>query len=707
MRPFLPPAPRQRLAFGLCLALLGAGAPYSGTTGAQSAGLDLAIRKEGSRKSAPRLPRSAFLTPSNLVDVRLSPDGRHVAFVHRSDAGQSLWLLDSATGNRRRLLRRVETKVLHWSADSNWLFLESQHQLLALSIVQKPGSGVLTLVGRPENRFVLGVDRTRPSSILVSEEIHIPGILRPSGYRVHRLTPGRPPRLLLESKEAIMDFLPGAAGTPSFAKIAASSLIAVRKVDQNGDMADIFRCAPLEQCQLLSSPAAGDLLLTGDEGGNLERLIRLDRSGRRHEIHQDPDHVADLAEVTIDPISGRALFAAYRSGSVHTYPLTAEMRVHAASIRAGLGKPGFGIAVGRGKRAKWLVTETGDRMQHARWHLYDPKTRQLREILGDLSAGAIAIPESAAARRMPFRYRGSDGFLLHGFLSLPPGAAPRRLPLVVNVHGGPWAHAPAGYSKIAQFLTNRGYAVFEPNFRGSTGHGRAYRMAAGADFGNGRVQADIVDGTRFLLAHGIGDPERVGIIGHSFGGYATLLGVTFSPDLFQVGVALMPPPDFGWTLQWQVESSRKRPARGLDMRRMLRQMNVDLNDPTLLARLKAESPLANAARMRRPLLIVGGGADRNVPIRSIIDYAARLNMLGRDISLFVDPAAEHRIDGRGPEEQYLFMLGRMLGAHLGGAREEMLSCDLGKSLRQGLRLANALLFDRHCADAVTRRADKA
>jgi dipeptidyl aminopeptidase/acylaminoacyl peptidase len=133
---------------------------------------------------------------------------------------------------------------------------------------------------------------------------------------------------------------------------------------------------------------------------------------------------------------------------------------------------------------------------------------------------------------------------VHGFLTLPPGRAAATLPLLTLVHGGPWSHLDADYSALVQLLANRGYAVFQPNFRASTGYGERYMLAPGADFGNGRVQADIIDGVRWLLAQGVGDARRMGIIGASFGGYSTLLALSHTPDLFQVGIALQPPTDF-------------------------------------------------------------------------------------------------------------------------------------------------------------------
>ena len=275
---------------------------------------------------------------------------------------------------------------------------------------------------------------------------------------------------------------------------------------------------------------------------------------------------------------------------------------------------------------------------------------------------------------------------LHGFLSIPPGVDARRLPLVAAVHGGPWSQARPGFSPTTQFLVNRGYIVFEPNFRGSTGFGRKYLFAARGDFGNGRVQADVEDGVRHLLAQGIGDPRRVGITGVSFGGYAALLGVTFSPELFRVGVAVVPPSDFGWTLRWATVNSDVSLDDAIPLSSTLKTLSLDLDDGKTMARLSAQSPLANARRLSRPVLLMAGGRDQRVAIRSVVHYAATLRSLGKPVSLYIDPEAGHGLDDPRSREAYFYLMETMLHRHLRGARPTPPGAELREQLRRNLRL---------------------
>ena len=276
---------------------------------------------------------------------------------------------------------------------------------------------------------------------------------------------------------------------------------------------------------------------------------------------------------------------------------------------------------------------------------------------------------------------------VRGFLLLPPGADAARLPLVAQVHGGPINHFRPGYDAISQLLANRGYAVFQTNFRGSTGHGREYMFASRGDYGNGRVQQDIVEGVRYLHAQGIGDPRRVGIVGHSFGGYSALLGVTFAPELFKVGVAGAPPADFGWSMRWLVDAGDQgaRPDRSLVV--ALRALSVDPADPATYARLHAQSPVANVGRVRSPVLLLAGGADRVVAIREVIHYAALLRRLGKPVSLYVEPGGGHSPVKPLPRDAYVYLIEAMLHAHLGGARPDAPGAELRAYLKQNLRLA--------------------
>ena len=641
--------------------------------------LRTAVAAERARVPAPQYPRTAFEASRALQSVRLSPDGRHVAYLRQLGQQRSLWLLPTAGGAARQLLPRTEADELHWSRDGRWLFAKARRSLVSVPIDGR--GGVRIALDSPV--AFMRVDPSQPAAVVLRERVRTP-----AGERwpvVRRDANGR--RTLLRNDERfIHDVALDERGRLVALMRFDGDHDALYRVDGNDRLREALRWTTIrEQAQLLAVTPQGDLLLDSDAGGNFRRVLRLDRDNVLHTVHADPRGEADLDRVVLDPATQQPAVVSYRSTVAATYGLGAAQARVAAITRRFPGRD-IGISIGNGPGAAWLVSERASTLRDARWHLYDPRTGRLRRILEQEAKVSPPPPETALARKLPFAYRASDGMQVRGFLLLPPGKDPARVPLVAFVHGGPINHFRTEYDGIAQLLANRGYAVFESNFRGSTGHGRDYALSPHGDYGNGRVQQDIVEGVRWLLAQGIGDPQRVGIAGHSFGGYSTLLGVTFQPDLFKVGVAGAPPADFGWSMRWLHEfgSQGARPDRSLTAQ--LRLLGVDVDDAASYARLRAQSPLANAGKLRRPLLLIAGGEDPTVPFRAVVHYAAVLRRRGKDVSLYVEPGGGHSPTDPLPREAYVYLMEAMLHRYLGGARPEPPSPALHDYLKPALRI---------------------
>ncbi|MFZ1688731.1 MAG: S9 family peptidase [Flavobacteriales bacterium] len=179
---------------------------------------------------------------------------------------------------------------------------------------------------------------------------------------------------------------------------------------------------------------------------------------------------------------------------------------------------------------KMLVWAGNDRVP-GEYYFYDSTTGKLEH----LATACPWLPEREMAEMRPISYTSRDGLTIHGYLTLPKGREAENLPVVVNPHGGPWARDEWGFNSEAQFLANRGYAVLQMNFRGSTGYGRAFWEKSFKQWGL-TMQNDITDGVNWLVKDGVADPKRVAIYGGSYGGYATLAGITYTPDLYACAV---------------------------------------------------------------------------------------------------------------------------------------------------------------------------
>jgi dipeptidyl aminopeptidase/acylaminoacyl peptidase len=250
----------------------------------------------------------------------------------------------------------------------------------------------------------------------------------------------------------------------------------------------------------------------------------------------------------------------------------------------------------------------------------------------------------------------------------------KNLPLIVNPHGGPWARDFWGYNGFAQFFANRGYAVLQPNFRASTGYGKRFLDAGNNQWGD-KMQDDLTYGVRHLIAEGIVDPKRVGIMGGSYGGYAALAGVTFTPDLYAAAVAVVAPSNLITLLStippyW--EAGRK--TFGVRM--------GDMSTPEGKAQLVRQSPLTHAAKIKAPLLVVQGANDPRVKRAESDQIVVALRDRGYPVEYIVAPDEGH---GFARPVNNMAMLARaeqFLAKHLGGRFQEAMTPDVAKRLQE-------------------------
>jgi dipeptidyl aminopeptidase/acylaminoacyl peptidase len=309
--------------------------------------------------------------------------------------------------------------------------------------------------------------------------------------------------------------------------------------------------------------------------------------------------------------------------------------------------PGYEVEVVAHDKAedKFIVMASNDRTPGTR-NLFDAKTGSLTQ----LAAVAPWLPENQLAPMKPIEYKSRDGLTIHGYLTLPLGREAKNLPVVINPHGGPWFRDTWGFNPEVQFLANRGYAVLQMNFRGSTGYGRKFWEASFKQWGQ-KMQDDITDGVRWLIKQGVADPKRIAIYGGSYGGYATLAGVTFTPDLYAaavdyVGVANM------FTFMKTIPPYWKP---FLDM------FHEMVGDPDKdKAMMEAVSPVMHADKIKTPLFIAQGAHDPRVNKAESDQMVAALRKRGVDVEYMVKDNEGHgfhneenRFDFYGAMEKFL------------------------------------------------------
>jgi len=318
--------------------------------------------------------------------------------------------------------------------------------------------------------------------------------------------------------------------------------------------------------------------------------------------------------------------------------------------------PGYQVAVADMSKdeTKVLVRTYSDRSLGA-YYFFDRESGEFTKLV-DVSPW---LDESEMASMKPVQYTSRDGLTIRGYLTLPAGAEAENLPVVVNPHGGPWARDAWGFNPEVQFLANRGYAVFQPNFRGSTGYGKEFWQASFKEWG-GKMQDDITDGVQWLIDEGIADPERIGIYGGSYGGYATLAGLTFTPDLYTCGVDYVGVSNiFTWLEAF--------PPYWKPFLEMVYEMVG--NPETDKEMLEAVSPFFHVDKIQVPLLVAQGANDPRVKQEESDQIVEALTSRGIDVPYMVKEDEGHGFGNEENRFDFYRAMEDFLGKYLGGRVE--------------------------------------
>ncbi len=265
--------------------------------------------------------------------------------------------------------------------------------------------------------------------------------------------------------------------------------------------------------------------------------------------------------------------------------------------------------------------------QFGQYYVYDKTADKLTK-LADRNPW---LKEEDMAEMKPIEYIARDGLRIHGYLTLPKGVNPKQLPLIVHPHGGPWNRNEWGFDPEVQFLANRGYAVLQMNFRGSTGYGRKFFELSFKQWGKS-MQDDITDGVNWLIAEGIADRKRIAIYGTSYGGYAALAGLTFTPDLYACGIDCMGVSNlFSWM--------KGIPPYWKSLRGMFEEM---IGDPeTDSALFTSVSPAFHVQHISAPVLVAAGAKDVRVPLEESNQIVDELRKYGVTVVYFVKENEGH------------------------------------------------------------------
>ncbi|MBV8299301.1 MAG: S9 family peptidase, partial [Candidatus Eremiobacteraeota bacterium] len=568
------------------------------------------------------IPRDVLFDYPEKVMPVLSPDGTRIAYLAPSDGALSVWVRTIGANDDRVVASDPKRPIRNalWAPDgTRVLYLQDTggDENFHLFAADPEGNAEpVDLTPYEGTRVELqSVDPTRPDTILIAMNRRDARV-----FDVHRLDPRsgaetldtqNPGTIAAFADDAEMRVRAGVIQHPD-----ASTEIVVRD-EMSAPWRTLARFEPDDGTPDLAgfTRDGAALYAVTSEGANAARLVRYDlASGNREEVAGDPQY--DVAQVLFSPHTKTPIAAAVLRDRFDWVVLDADYADDFAALARQVPGDVKIDSIDRADR-RWLVSSTIDAGSLSYW-TYDRDTKRAERLF----VARPALERYTLAEMKPVTYPARDGLTIHAYLSTPAGVEPRNLPTVLFVHGGPWARDVWGYNGYVQWLANRGYAVLQPNFRGSTGYGKAHMNAGDREWA-GAMQHDLLDAKDWLVAQGISDPARVAIMGASYGGYATLAALAFAPDAFACGVDIVGPSNLNTLLAsippyWET-------LRATFTRRMG-------EDEAFLA---AQSPLFKAGAIRAPLLIGQGANDPRVKIAESDQIVEAMRRNGQPVTYVV------------------------------------------------------------------------
>ncbi|MED4454004.1 S9 family peptidase [Metabacillus fastidiosus] len=378
-------------------------------------------------------------------------------------------------------------------------------------------------------------------------------------------------------------------------------------------------------------------------------FVKYDLTGKEEIIFSNPN--VDVSGVLYDSEQDKLLFGAYITDKVHYKFFDEEFEKTFKHIQGKLkvSESEFWIDDFNKEKTKFIVSVSSDKV-FGEYYYYDSTTDELTE-LANLSPW---LDSENLADMHSISYKSRDGLTIHGYLTLPKNKKAENLPLIVNPHGGPWARDIWGFNQEVQLLANRGYAVLQVNFRSSTGYGKEFLDAGNKQWGL-KIQDDITDGVQWAINQGIADPDRIGIYGASFGGYATLAGITFTPDLYKAAVDYVGVSNI-FTLLDTV------PPYWETMRNMFyERVGHPEKDKELLT---AVSPVFHADKIKTPLFVAQGANDPRVNKAESDQIVEALRKRGVDVEYMVKDNEGHGFANEENRIEFYNAMIKFLDSHL-------------------------------------------
>ncbi|MCD6658758.1 MAG: S9 family peptidase [Lentimicrobium sp.] len=635
----------------------------------------------------PLLDRELFFDNPEISGGQLSPDGKYLSFIKPYNGVMNIWVkkFDEAFDAARPLTADVQRPVrsYFWSRDGKYILYaqdkggDENFNIYSVdpSALNAAGAGV------PENRDltnlkgvrvqIYSVPKTDPDVIYIGLNDR-----DPAWHDLYKMKLSTGERTLLRQNSPEDRITGWIFDWNDELRLAMRSNFDgsndILRVDENG-FTPIYSTNVFESAYPAGfSKDNQKVYLVTNKGDDVDltRLVLFDLITLKEEfVEADPLKRVDLDNVSFSEVTREIVFTTYEDDRLRYYWKDNSLKEDYDLISKQL--PGVEPYFARttADERYWIIGSYSD-VDPGTTYLFDRKTKKLTFQYRPRPN----IPVEHMAHMKAIRYPSSDGLEIPAYLTLPKGIEHKNLPLIVMPHGGPWARSGWGFNSYAQFLANRGYAVLDPNFRASTGYGKSFVNAGNKEWGR-KMQDDITWGVKYLVEQGIVDPEKVGIMGGSYGGYATLAGLAFTPDVFACGVSIVGPSNL-------ITLLNSIPPYWESIRKVFYLRMGDPSTPEGEADLKAMSPLFSAAKIKSPLLVVQGANDPRVKQHESDQIVVALRDRGFDVEYIVAPDEGHGFARPVNNMAMLAAAEKFLSKHLGGRFQESMKPEVATRLAE-------------------------
>ncbi len=626
----------------------------------------------GTEAAPPLIPREVFFGDAERTDVAISPDGAWLSYLAPVDGVMNIWvqdLSDTSSEQARPVTRAAESRIRDYSwAHNNRQVIYSQdsdgnesHHLFAVDI--HGGEPInLTPIDGIQARLIATSARF-PNEILVA--INARDTRFHDVWRVDARTGARD--LIFENDR--------------FVQVIADDQLNVRlgvMMTDDGGQRILMRDAVDQPWYDLIRWSMEDAMTSGPLGfsrsGKTTYLLdtRNRDTAALHAYTTWGTDVstyttlavsddADITRVAFHPATGRAQAAAHEYTRLQWQLLDSGIARDLEYLS--LLRDGDLHILSRDQSDRtWIVSYSSDQGSTA-YYLYDRPNLKARHLFSDRPS----IESLSLQPMQSVVVTARDGLRLVAYLTEPARQAAGKTPMVLLVHGGPWARDHWGFNPIHQWLANRGYAVLSVNFRGSTGLGKRHLNAGNREWA-AAMHDDLIDAVNWAVAQGIADPDRVAIMGGSYGGYATLVGLAFTPEFFAAGVDIVGPSDVRTLLE-------NLPQYWVPLRAMFKARVGSPDEPGFLERI---SPINRVDAIRRPLLIAQGANDSRVPEAQSRAFAQAMAKKGLPVTYAIFPDEGHGLARPINRQAFYALTEVFLAEHLGG-RFELLGATIQAS----------------------------